>query len=314
MRVLVLGAGGFIGRRIVAALQRTIGPANVVAGIRRSGLNDPAIEERFVDANDADSVRKASHGIDCIVNSVMGSEKAIVASAHNAAQMVRDGVVGRVVHLSSIAVHGARDGTIRESDSLGPPADGYAAAKIAAEARFTDLAGDNGVILRPGLVHGPGSTLWTLRVGRLLAAGRLGPLGAQGKGICNLVDVEDVAAAAAAACHVKEAGGRAFALVAAPAPDWNAYLMDLARALGVPVRPISPLRLTMERALAYPITALRGPAARIGITLPDAVTPGLARLFPVRTRFESSAIGLLLPAWSDYAQSLRRSADWLNTR
>jgi len=169
------------------------------------------------------------------------------------------------------------------------------------------------VILRPGLVHGPGSALWTLRIGRLLAAGRLGALGPMGEGICNLVDVEDVADAAAAACTTEAAGGRAFALVALPAPTWNTYFADLASAMGVPLRTISPLRLTMERAAAYPLTALRGPAGRAGITVPEAITPGLARLFPVRSQFESSAPGILLPGWRDYRDSLRRSADWLAT-
>ncbi len=314
MRVLVLGAGGFIGRRIVAALERRIGAANIVAGVRRHTDIDPAIEQRLIDANDLASVRSASGDINCIVNSVMGSDQAILSSARNVAQLVHDGAVGRAVHLSSIAVHGVKDGAIREADPLGSPADGYAAAKIAAEIAFTELAGSRGVILRPGLVHGPGSTLWTLRIGRLLASGRLGSLGAQGEGICNLVDVEDVADAAAAACVEDVAPGRAFALVASPAPTWNAYFADLAAAIGVPFRPISLRRVAVERAAAYPITALRRPAGKLGITMPEAITPGLARLFPVRTEFESSAVGTLLPDWRDYQDSVQRSAAWLSTR
>ncbi len=313
MRILVLGASGFIGQRIVAALERTVGPANIVAGTRRASSIPPGIEQRRVDACDLASVRSACLGVDCVINSVMGSDQAIVSSARNVAQLVKDGAISRAVHLSSIAVHGVRGGLIRETDPLGPPADGYAAAKIAAEAAFTQLAGARGVILRPGLVHGPESTLWTLRIGKLLAAGQLGALGQAGDGICNLVDVDDVADAAAVACQSESAGGRAFALVASPVSSWNAYFADFASAMGVPLRAISPVRLTIERAAAYPITALRGPAGKLGITLPEAVTPGLARLFPVRTQFESSATGVLLPGWRDYRDSLHRSADWLAT-
>lgn len=311
MRVLVLGAGGFIGQRIVASLVRSHGAHNVIAGVRRPGGGQiEGVEQRCVDAVDPASVRAAAIGVTHVVNSVMGSERAIVQSARNLALLVSDGVVERAVHLSSIAVHGLRDGVVREDDPLGSPADGYAAAKIEAEHSFAEMAGPGGVILRPGLVYGPGSALWTRRIGRLVASGRLGPLGPVGEGACNLVHVEDVADAAVSACAMKEAGGRAFALVAAPAPSWNAYFADLAAAMGVPSRPVSPAKLRFERALAYPLTALRGPLGKAGIMLPDAITPGLARLFPFRMYFDSSAPGLLLPGWRDYAETLRESAAW----
>lgn len=312
MRILVLGAGGFIGQRIVAALVRVHGADKVVAGVRRPDSRlMPGVEQRYVDAVDTVSVQSAAVDITHVINSVMGSERAIVQSARNVALLVRDGLVQRAVHLSSIAVHGVEGGTVREDDPLGLPADSYAAAKVEAERFFRAIAAENGVILRPGLVYGPGSSLWTLRIGRLVASGRLGPLGPGGEGICNLVHVEDVADAAVAACTVKDAGGRAFALVAAPAPDWNRYLADMAAAMGVPSRPVSPAKLWLERALAYPLTALRAPLEKAGIAVPDAITPGLARLFPVRQNFDSSAPGLLLVGWRDYAQCVRESAAWL---
>lgn len=311
MRILVLGAGGFIGRRIVAALVRAHGADKVVAGVRRPGSRlMQGVEQRYVDAADPVSVQSAAVDITHVINSVMGSERAIVQSAHNVALLVRDGIVQRTVHLSSIAVHGVEGGTVREGDPLGRPADSYAAAKVEAERFFREIAA-GGVILRPGLVYGPGSSLWTLRIGRLVASGRLGPLGPGGEGTCNLVHVEDVADAAVAACTVKEAGGRAFALVAAPAPSWNRYFADMAAVMGVPSRPVSPVKLWLERALAYPQTALRAPLEKAGIAVPDAITPGLARLFPVRQHFDSSAPGLLLAGWRDYAQCVHESAAWL---
>ncbi len=313
MRTLVLGAGGFIGQRIVAALVRAHGAGNVVAGVRNPGGGQAGgVEQRRVDVMDPASVRAAATGVTHVVNSVMGSDRAIVASARELALLlVQDGGVEHAVHLSSIAVQGLRDGTVREDDPLGPPADGYAAAKIEAERAFTQIAGKGGVILRPGLVYGPGSALWTLRIGRLVASGRLGPLGPAGEGICNLVHVEDVADAVVAACAVGDAGGRAFALVAAPAPSWNSYFAEMAAAMGVPSRPVSPAKLRFERAFAYPLTALRGPLGKAGIILPEAITPGLARLFSARTRYESSAVGSLLTGWRDRAEAIRESAAWL---
>jgi len=167
------------------------------------------------------------------------------------------------------------------------------------------------VILRPGLVHGAGSALWTRRIGRLLASARLGPMGRAGEGACALVHVDDVADAAVSALTVPEAVGRAVTLVAGPATSWNAYLVDLASAMGAPIRPLSPFRFGLERALAYPIAGLSPIMRRFGMEPPEAVTPGLARLFGVDMRFETSAVGILLPAWRDYSASLRESAAWL---
>lgn len=304
MRVLVLGAGGFIGQRIVAATARRYGIGSVVAGVRSPRRAATGVEQRIVDAEDRASVEAALSDITHVVNSVMGSDHAIVGSARHVAEAVRSGKIERAVHLSSIAVYGHRDGLVREGDPLGPPVDGYAAAKIEAEAFFTHLAGERGVILRPGLVHGAGSALWTMRIGRLVASGRLGPMGRSGEGTCGLVHVDDVADATVSALDAPEAGGRSFTLVAAPAPSWNAYLADVAAAIDVPIRPLSAARLGFERLLAYPITAWR---RAVGGGAPEAITPGLARLFNLRATYESSAIGPLLPRWRDYREHLSES-------
>lgn len=312
MRVLVLGAGGFIGRRIVAALTRRHGPDCVIAGLRRTLPSEemPGVKQRLIDAEDARSLRSAIGGVTHIINSVMGSESAIIESARNVGSLVRDGAIERAVHLSSIAVFGIRSGVIGENDPLGPPADGYARAKIDAERSFAEGAGDGGVILRPGLVYGSGSTLWIRRIGRLVAAGRLGPLGPTGEGTCALVHVDDVADAAVASCGAANVEGRAFTLVAGSAPSWNTYFADMAAAMGVASRPVSLLHLRFERALAYPLTALN---AALGRSY-ETVTPGLVRLFDVQATFESSAVGTLLLDWRDYPTHLRESAAWLGKK
>lgn len=312
MRILILGGGGFIGKRITVAAVRAHGAGAVVAGVRRAGSGTAVgVEERLVDAEDEASVRAATAGVTHVINSVMGSHGAIVESAGHVAGLVADGRIEGAVHLSSIAVYGIRSGIVREDDPLGPPADGYAVAKIEAETLFASRARRRGVILRPGLVHGPGSVLWTRRIGRLLAAGRLGPMGPMGEGACALVHVDDVADAAISALTTSGAGGRSFTLVAQPAPTWNAYFTDLASAMDVPVRPLSPVRLGLERTLAYPLATLSPIMRRLHMAPPEAITPGLARLFGVDMRFGTSAVGTLLPGWRDYSASLRDSAAWL---
>lgn len=309
MRLIVLGAGGFVGRRIVGQAAARFGAEAVIAGVRRptGGEIFPAgVAQRVFDGEVADSVCHACEDATHIVNCVMGSRRAMVESCHGAVQAIAGDASRKLVHFSSIAVFGDRRGVVAEADTPGPPIDAYAAAKIEAERIVRAAPSDHWTILRPGLVHGPGSELWTRRIARLVGSGRLGPLGPLGEGICNLVAADDVVAAALAACGSAEADGRAIALVADDPPSWNRYLEDMAEALGLLPRPISPARLRAERYLAYPLTLME----RLRLPAPAAVTPGLFRLFGQNVRFASSAVPTLLPAWRDYPTALAEGARW----
>ena len=69
--VLVLGASGFIGSRVVAALANN--PIyRPIAASRRSAVN--------VDATNLDSVRGAMRDVDCVVNCIAGNERTMVRS------------------------------------------------------------------------------------------------------------------------------------------------------------------------------------------------------------------------------------------
>lgn len=308
-RLIVLGASGFIGRAIVAEAAARHGPAAVIAAVRRPrgpSFFPAGVEQRSFDAERADSIARFSGDAGHIVNCVMGSAQAMVESCRGAIAALGDQPGRRLVHFSSIAVFGDAHGEVGEDARPGPAVDGYAAAKIEAERMLAKAHDVNWTILRPGLVHGRGSTLWTDRIARLVAARRLGPMGARGIGTCNLVPIGDVAAAALAACDAEATRGRACHLVAADPPTWNGYLADMAAALGIPARPLSPARLAAERVLAFPLTAL----GRAGLPAPDALSPGLARLFGQQVRFASSAVPLLLPRWRDYASVLADGARW----
>ncbi len=317
MRLLVLGAHGFIGRCVVEAAVRHHGAASVIAGVRRGRTGAapfPAgVEQRRVDAADEALLAAGLEGITHVIDCVMGHYAAMEFSAMLTAAAATAGRIERLVHLGSIAVFGAREGWVADDAPVGPPEDGYAAAKIAAERQVeAAIRAGRAVVLRPGLVHGPGSELWTLRIARLLAAGRLGDLGPRGTGLCNLVHVRDVADAAVAACIAPDVAGRTFNLVAPDPPEWNAYLRDFAVALDVPVKRISSLRLRVERIAAYPLHGWAMLGRRFGFEAPLAITPGLARLFASRARFDSGAASaLLLPRWRDHAQAIEESARWV---
>lgn len=311
MKVLVLGANGFVGRRIVEQLAARHGPNAVIAGVRRAGVAPAGVEARIVDACDGTAVEAAARGATHIVNCVMGSNRAIVESARTAAAAAERLELAGLIHFSSVAVYGDREGEIGEDAPQGAGVDGYGAAKVEAEAILRASSYHPITMLRPGLVHGPGSALWTARIARLLMAGRLGDLGARGQGICNLVHVDDVAAFAVHCLN--EGQGGVYNLVAPEPPSWNGYLTDFARALGLAPRRISPVRLRMEGYAAYPLKIAEMLGGRIGIATPPPMTPGLAGLFDRQAHYVSDAAHAALPKWTDHATAIARSAAWART-
>jgi uncharacterized protein YbjT (DUF2867 family) len=117
--VLVIGASGYIGSRLVTALSDS--PIHrPIAASRRSGLK--------VDATDPDSVRAALRDVDCVVNCVAGNDRAMVRATEVLCDVARVSPPRRIVHLSSMAVYGAATGTVHEDHVAVSPISGYSQA------------------------------------------------------------------------------------------------------------------------------------------------------------------------------------------
>lgn len=316
-RVLVLGATGFIGRRVAAALAASDWAVPVAAGHR--SLPPAALFEtvRF-DATHELALARALEGADAVVNCVAGSAATIVASSRALfAAVARAARPPRVVHLSSMAVYGSAVGTIDESAKLLGDGGAYAAAKVEAE-RLAARCGDV-VALRPGCVYGPGSVQWSERIARWLAARRVGDLGAAGDGACNLVYVDDVVAAILAALRLPRVSARAFNLGSPTPPTWNEYFLQFARALGaVPVRRISRRELAVETRLwAVPLklAELAANLARMRRAwIPPPIPPSLLRTWSQDIRLDvRRAERVLGVSWTPAAAGLRETAGYLRT-
>jgi nucleoside-diphosphate-sugar epimerase len=279
-RVLVLGAAGFIGRRVISQLSRCTEFAAVAAGRRpRAQQPQESIEMRVFDATDAESVRRALVDVQCVINCVAGDPDTIVT----AARVLFDAVAKipsrpKIVQFSSLLAYGTTQGFVDETvaprGDLGP----YSAAKVTTEKLAAELGGV--VTLRPGIVYGPGSPWWSDRIARLLCMRRLGDLGAAGEGYCNLVHVDDVASAAVRALHVDAARGRTLNLGSPKVPTWNEYFEIYARMLGaLPLRRISQRRLKIEQSLIAPPLKLLELASRSrflrGMSFPPPIRPWL---------------------------------------
>jgi nucleoside-diphosphate-sugar epimerase len=280
-QVLIIGAAGFIGRRVVGALAGSDW-ASPIACIHRVPRPDQAnIRQVKLDATDSASMTAALRGIDAVVNCLAGDASAITASTRVLfATAANASPTPLIVHLSSMAVYGSTSGDVSEDAPLRGDLGPYSSAKVEAEAIAGSYA--KRVILRPGIVYGPQSEQWSGRIGQWLFAHRVGDLGAAGDGYCNLVHVDDVVAAIVSSLRRPEAAGAAFNLALPEPPTWNEYFIGYAKALGaVPVKRISRRQLAIEsKILAAPLKALEiaARAAGFGRFAPPPIPPSLLRL------------------------------------
>lgn len=300
MKVAVFGASGPVGRVIVEALRTH--PTLVPVPMRRKARPIAGdVEAREVDFADAATLAAALRGCDFAVNAVGGAPSGLAATTAALCRAARGAGIGRLVHVSSLAVYGDATGVLDETAAVAARPGAYAAAKIDSERAVGEhqAAGHEAVILRPGLVFGPSSVQWAQRMARLLRARRLGDLGQAGDGFCNLTPEADLGAAVAAALLTPLAAGRAFNLASSAPPSWNMFFEMFARALGaVPLRRIGRRRLALEGRLLAPPLHL---AARLGRHLSEPIPPSLLRLFAQRLLFD--------PSLTDRVLAIRRTPD-----
>jgi 2-alkyl-3-oxoalkanoate reductase len=313
LRVLVLGADGFIGSHLVAALAGSDWASPIACGRRApSGSAPHPIARAQFDATDESALHQALQAADSVVNCIAGSARTIVDGARAlVAAAARQPRPPRLVHLSSMAVYGNVTGVVAESAPLRAE-DAYGQAKIAAEADCGRY--NQAVVLRPGIVYGPRSRQWTERVARWLFAHRLGDLGAAGDGCCNLVYVPDLVTAIAQCLRLPGMAGQVFNLAMSQPPSWNEYFVGFARALGaVPVARIGRRRLKIEtKLLAPPLKVaeiLCHKAGMSALRLPEPMPPSLLRLWQQDIRLDvTRAEQLLQLQWTALEDGLRQAA------
>jgi nucleoside-diphosphate-sugar epimerase len=316
-RILVLGASGFIGRRIVRML--TLSDWAVPIAASRSAAPHPggSVETLRLDATQAASMRDALQGVAGVVNCIAGDSESIVGSAKALFTAVAPLTPPpRIVHLSTMMVYGTAVGTVDESAVLKGDWDDYSAAKT--EVEHLARACKSVVQLRPGIVYGPDSPIWSGQVGRWLRQRRLGDLGEAGSGYCNLVHVDDVVEAVLRALRMPGIEGEAFNLSLPSPPTWNDYFRQYATALGTDVVPISHHRLLFEQYLLAPplkIAELASRRLRFRWRPPVPIRPWFVRLCGQALRLDVGKaerdLGL---RWTPLDQGLRESAAWLLAR
>lgn len=223
-QIVVTGAGGFVGRRVVERL-RTQGA--IVTGIGRSAPPaDWPADARWVRADIANAAdyEAALAGVDCVVHlaALTGKarpedfQRANVDATKSLLDAGARAGVGRFVFVSSVAV------TFADRRYYA-----YAESKIEAEA-LVRAAATPSVIVRPTMILGPGSAIEAslTRLARLPVA----PIFGDGRRMVQPVDVDDVAALLAALALTSEANGETIELGGPERYDLRSLYARLRRA------------------------------------------------------------------------------------
>ena len=260
-KVLVTGAGGFIGGWLVETLYLS-GSTDVRAGIHTwTGAARPArfpLEIVLCDIMDRDQLEKAVSGMDCVIHCAKGSSESIVQGTRNVLEAALRHRVGRLVYISTTEVYGNSTGTIDETAPCPITGDPYGDRKIEAESLCWEYhaRGLPLVVIRPPIVYGPFSKTWTVNIAFKLLSGNWGVFGEQGEGTCNLIYIADLVAGILVAARHERAVGEVFNLNGPEALTWNQYFERFNAAMCLePLKVIAPGQATRQAGIMEPVRA-----------------------------------------------------------
>jgi nucleoside-diphosphate-sugar epimerase len=258
-RVLVTGATGFIGGRLVERLVREEGAS--VRALVRNFANAPRIARFAIEMVPGDllapeSLDRAAAGCDIVfhcaygalgsdaerrVVNVQGTERLLAAALAHGCR--------RFVHVSTMSVYGdPPHGDIDETAPRRYTGSAYGDSKIDAENAALGFC-DKGLsvsVVQPTIVYGPWALTWTIKPLQQLQTGRIVLLN-DGAGTCNPVYVDDVVSAMIAAAGSAEAHKQTF-LVSGDRPvTWREFFARYQRMLPAS----ATVTMTPEQARAH---------------------------------------------------------------
>ena len=319
MKVLILGATGHVGSRLLTQLKQD--KYETIAASRGRLYSSHKEGHITLDSLNLQALTQSLRQVDAVVNCVAGDKHSIGQGAQVLVTAALASNKPRIVHLSTMSVYGGKEGNITEVSSFDPDYGWYAAAKCEAELQMDKYAQAGGQVVsfRPGCVHGPGSHLWVSRPANLLKTYRLGDLGDAGDGWSNLVHVDDVVRAIQIGLEMPVNPGehKQYNLSAPDSPRWNQYLFDLASAIrATPVRRLSRLQLKLDSKIISPSIKIGQILLRkLGQKsdwLPEPLPPSLVRLFDQHIFLNSEKFSQEHHfSYMSYKDSLRDSLDWL---
>lgn len=259
MKVLITGAGGFIGRHLVhdqLARGRQVTALDLDLRALEAHTADQGLDLVESDFRDSslDSLL-GDHDV-CFHLASLHLEVGVpesefqavnVTGARELVERCRSAGIGRFVHCSSVGVFGDVQNPPADEGSDCSPDLAYERSKLAGERAVLEYAQQSGypvVVVRPAWVYGPGCPR-TLKLARNIRSGRFFYVG-DGVNLRHPIHVQDMTAGFELAATHPDASGQVFIMAGPAAVTVHELVETIASSLGA-----SPPRLRLPRAVAW---------------------------------------------------------------
>ena len=217
-KVLITGANGFIGNKLMAHYQAQGIP---VVGVDLSGNDEDIFQGDIAQPETISQLLQDSdvvvHTAALVSNSIADADmwRVNVLATRNLIAAAEKHNVRRFVQISSIVAYGnSAEGELDEEQPVHADGGSYVLTKLASEHTVLAATANSPmelVIIRPGDVYGPGSRPWVILPIEAINKGQF-MLPAKGQGFFRPIFISDLIRGIALAVSTKEAAGEIFNL------------------------------------------------------------------------------------------------------
>ena len=236
-KVLVTGATGFIGGRLVERLsqQNGIEVRCIIRDFERNEfvLASLPVELVHADLQNAAAINRAIKGVNYVFHCAYDwhSRRQNIEGMHILLVACATHAIDRLIHVSTFSVYRAlSDGPLTEEAPDGDRSSKYVDIKLDLEQIVLDAVRNRGLaatIVQPTIVYGPFSGPWTNRPAEMLIFGEV-ILPDCGEGLCNAVYIDDVVDGLILAATSHKAVGERF-IISGPEPvTWATFFTEMA--------------------------------------------------------------------------------------
>ena len=196
VKVLLIGATGFIGSRILSALQERDDALVSILTRRPTGTAPGTLCRVLIgDVTDQESVSRAVSSADVVINaaSYIGSEQHLARKVNqegtlSVIQACQESPVRRLIQISTTAVYGSGPHRgMPPSEATYRPESVTSRSRAAADQA---VLAAGGIVVRPNLIHGIGDRWFIPGTVQMLRT--LGTTIENGRAMLSLIDVEDL--------------------------------------------------------------------------------------------------------------------------